>query len=591
MDSLATGPARQEGIERLNPESFDASSGADNTGYADKNLSGIYVSEITSNDPNGARLVARKYENLILNLDQHGNQITLRGSDNSTKITAVLKGDRVYFEILPTGGKASPRVSGQWAIEGNGVQFTGTWRDAESRSSGNWNLRKRENSGVELYTIETGRDRPYSIRESEKLFDLVFSPSKNQNVVFYIHGRNEVFDTEFDSTMIPYTEASTDTRFVLILWLSWSATTKRPYRQARYSAMGLADFLFAFSEYKSRKPEFVKDRKITLLAYSMGNIPLKVFAEELYQKRALQKGLFDSAILSSADVPVAGHRKWVENIDFSNDIYIIQNRRDLVLSMSDFIDDDAPGGHSPKLGRGFGADTYTHFEDLAQNAKYLDVTRSTSLGHRPFHMSAYPGDANATRLFKLLLNGQGFDASIPAMGLYRIPELSPVFYFFGDPGQVNDTWARATGGQIEDKSAYIESRASQLYSEQDRRPGIVKLHSSGQVFSRTGDWRPAKGVWRTTWWSTNSKLEIIDDTRVTYDYRNGRIFFYSIDERGRWEGYWVEDIGGRGCGNDLKDGSSYWGKVILKFNDDYSAFKGSWDYCGRGEKTRWEGYR
>ena len=149
--------------------------------------------------------------------------------------------------------------------------------------------------------------------------------------------------------------------------------------------------------------------------------------------------------------------------------------------------------------------------------------------------------------------------------------------------------------QTKRMARYIEFRANQLYSEEQRTPEIVQLNTSENVYSKTGDWRPAKGEWQTIWRVGSelikARLKIIDDTRVTYGYKSGRIFFYSIGKQGKWEGYWVEDTGSKVCGNVLKDGSRHWGKVIFQFNDNYTSFKGTWDYCGQGKKTRWNGYR
>ena len=536
-------------------------------------------------------------QKLILHLNQHGNQITASDSENTLRLTGELKGDVIHFEMWDSIRHSVNQhpAYGQWTILDDGDRLEGRLRSKGGPNDGKWSLRKLENNGVELYTVETGLNQPFKIRESEKLFDMIFSPPINQNVVFYVHGLGKAFEEEFDSSMIPYTEASSNTRFVIIHWLSWGGTGIRPYQHAVNSASGLSDFLFAFDEYKSRKPSYVGDRNITLLAHSMGNIPMKIFMEELYEKQALQKSLLSSIILASADVPIAGHRKWVEKIDFSDNIHIIQNQRDLVLSLSAFIDKDTPEGQGPKLGRGFDASTYTHIEDLANNAHYLDVTRSTSLGHRPFKMSSYPTDANATRLFNLLLNGQGIDFPDPTVGLYQTPGLSPVFYFYSNKNLGGRTLVETEKDITKRMIGYTELRASQLYSEEQRRPETVQLYTSENVYSRTGDWRPAKGEWQTFWRVRydviKATLKIIDDTRVTYGYTNGRIFFYSIDKQGKWEGYWVEDSGSKACINELKDGSRHWGKVIFQFNDSYTKFKGTWDYCGEGKKTPWEGFR
>lgn len=87
-----------------------------------------------------------------------------------------------------------------------------------------------------------------------------------------------------------------------------------------------------------------------------------------------------------------------------------------------------------------------------------------------------------------------------------------------------------------------------------------------------------------------AKLTIVDETKATYAWKNGRIFFYSTDAQGGWEGYWVEDSVQNKC-SDKKDGSARWGVNIFKFNDAYNSFTGEWDFCGDGQRWELEGDR
>ena len=85
------------------------------------------------------------------------------------------------------------------------------------------------------------------------------------------------------------------------------------------------------------------------------------------------------------------------------------------------------------------------------------------------------------------------------------------------------------------------------------------------------------------------QMTIVDETKATYSYANGRILFYSIDDQRKWEGYWVQD-GADNCANK-KDGSGYWGAVTFQFNDTYTQWKGEYDYCRVGRKYLWDGAR
>ncbi len=84
----------------------------------------------------------------------------------------------------------------------------------------------------------------------------------------------------------------------------------------------------------------------------------------------------------------------------------------------------------------------------------------------------------------------------------------------------------------------------------------------------------AIGEWRWTWeihgFRKAGNMTIIDETKATYGYRNGRIIFYAIDDQGKWEGYWVEALGGR-CLEE-KYGSKKWGVMSYQFNDAYNKY-------------------
>ena len=112
---------------------------------------------------------------------------------------------------------------------------------------------------------------------------------------------------------------------------------------------------------------------------------------------------------------------------------------------------------------------------------------------------------------------------------------------------------------------------------------------SGKSFdSVMGEW--SSQLQQPTGTAVSIKITIIDETKATYTWMNGRIFFYAIDDQGKWEGYWVEDAGQHDC-SDKKDGSTDWGTVIFQFNDAYNRFSGKWDFCGDGELFDWDGVR
>jgi hypothetical protein len=111
---------------------------------------------------------------------------------------------------------------------------------------------------------------------------------------------------------------------------------------------------------------------------------------------------------------------------------------------------------------------------------------------------------------------------------------------------------------------------------------------SGESFnSPLGEWseryQDEGGQWKS------SKVTIVDETKARYTNPNGQVFFYSIDDQGKWEGYWVESREDRCL--EKKYGSNSWGVMVYQFNDAYNRYEGTWDWCGQGKKYFLKGVR
>jgi len=117
-------------------------------------------------------------------------------------------------------------------------------------------------------------------------------------------------------------------------------------------------------------------------------------------------------------------------------------------------------------------------------------------------------------------------------------------------------------------------------------PGGAHAAEDESFDSPVGEWSE-QYKYGSQWRS--SEVTIIDETKATYTNPNGQVFFYAIDDQGKWEGYWVEALGGR-CLEE-KYGSKKWGVMIYQFNDAYNKYEGTWDRCGQGPKYPMKGVR
>jgi hypothetical protein len=107
------------------------------------NLSGTYISEITSNSK---WQFTKKYQKLKIKFTQNGNKISGVDDRFNTKIEATIVGDVLNFYVL--GGQATGfyDVEGEWKISSSGTRLEGTWEAPNSADGavGNWILKKIE---------------------------------------------------------------------------------------------------------------------------------------------------------------------------------------------------------------------------------------------------------------------------------------------------------------------------------------------------------------------------------------------------------------------------------------------------------------
>jgi esterase/lipase superfamily enzyme len=380
----------------------------------------LYLSEIASNHTG---YFAPAYRDMLLRIKQRGNQITAFDSTYQLKVEGVVEQNRIRFYAHPSPATWGNGVSGKWAIQTDG-NFNGSWSSDSHMADGSWNLRKLHDSGVEFYTTDKGMDSPTSLAEADALFERIFSREEDRNIVFFLHGRGANFDDLFGADGVPAIEAYSETRFVIMRWLSWADISIRPYNHAIGSADGVAEFLYAFDRYKSRIGNKIGNRKITLMAHSMGSIPLAAFLQQRYEQGGLQSGLFDSIIFNSADIPFANHRRWLEKCDFSKQIYVTQHSRDYILKLSRIFFSPEDETDSIKLGIGLDPEDASRYDQLAGNANYLDLTNLTFASHKHF------SSESTLPLFKALLNARKVDYPDPSIGLYRKSTQHPVFFFY-----------------------------------------------------------------------------------------------------------------------------------------------------------------
>nr|BDT27482.1 alpha/beta hydrolase [Bacteriovorax sp. HI3] len=225
----------------------------------------------------------------------------------------------------------------------------------------------------------------YQASDVSKLLNQLTVESPDKNILFYVHGRSHTLEKEWNN--INKVEQIYNVRVLMLHWDSWNNALGRPvdntYEGSRQLDLGLHEVY----RFKKNDAEFFKDHKMFLMFHSMGNIVLKNYLEK--SKNDIQDpSFFDSIILTGADTPFTGHKKWLSTLNMSHDVYVVTNNKDAVLLASvghDYTEIDLASKNDDRLGLGRGFDNLLFLNTrIAANALYFDVSGLAGSEHRHY---------------------------------------------------------------------------------------------------------------------------------------------------------------------------------------------------------------
>lgn len=88
--------------------------------------------------------------------------------------------------------------------------------------------------------------------------------------------------------------------------------------------------------------------------------------------------------------------------------------------------------------------------------------------------------------------------------------------------------------------------------------------------------------------STYGDLDFGDGTGGRAPYEGGEsVILYALDGH-TMTGRWVEPASRVTCDVSVA-GSEHWGSIEFEFDDDFTSFEGTWDYCGGDDEGAWNG--
>lgn len=208
--------------------------------------------------------------------------------------------------------------------------------------------------------------------------------SPDRNILFYIHGRSQTLEKEWRNVVAM--EQAYNVRVIMLHWESWNYLLGRPVVNTIEASRQLSLGLEQFSFFKQSLKDSNNSRKMFLMFHSMGNIVLKNYLEKFNQLE--DQNIFDSIVLTGADTPFSGHQKWLSRLRFGTDIYVVMNKKDMVLlasSAHDYLELDIASKNDDRLGLGLGFDNLLFLNTkTSPNAKYFDISGITEGDHKHY---------------------------------------------------------------------------------------------------------------------------------------------------------------------------------------------------------------
>lgn len=177
------------------------------------------------------------------------------------------------------------------------------------------------------------------------------------------------------------------------------------------------EFLAMIETLRQTQNGLFEGQNLSLFFHSLGNYYLEQLVADGYQTK-LQNVIFDNLIINAAAVEQKGHNEWVEQLAFSNRIYINSNDDDFSLTGLRML---------TKLGRQLGESALPPY---ASNATYVDFTDAVgfpgSMGpsHSYYFASIPEKSENIKKYYTNLFHGR--EASLTNPDLFvMVSEESP----------------------------------------------------------------------------------------------------------------------------------------------------------------------
>lgn len=226
--------------------------------------------------------------------------------------------------------------------------------------------RVNSNGAFSFFTA-SGNDEQWSYNLEDSFKSMFNQDFDHTNWLVFIHGDSKTLQTAIDRA-----KEIQKLHKVNVLIYSWPSKDPEvsPFKNFRVSYANVEatssyfkEFLVMIDELKKEEDSPFLSENVTLFLHSLGNYYLERMVEDNLHN-GLDEYLFDNLIINAAAVEEKGHKEWVEQLNFSQRIYINSNDDDFSLTGLRII--------SP-LGRQLGEGPRSSY---AENAVYVNFTEA-----------------------------------------------------------------------------------------------------------------------------------------------------------------------------------------------------------------------
>jgi hypothetical protein len=275
----------------------------------------------------------------------------------------------------------------------------------------------------QLFLVAQEQSEEWIFHQESSLANLINHQVNYTDWVVFIHGDGKSLQASVDRA-----REIQKLHKVNVLVYSWPSKDddmngirnfKNSYQNVELSTPQFYEFLMELKAVKLSETNPFNGQNLTLFLHSLGNYYLERLAVDGFSVQLNEK-FFNNVIINAAAVEQEGHNVWVEQIAFTERIYINSNDDDMSLSGLRFL---------TRLGRQLGESAEAPY---AKNAIYINFTKAVgfpgSMGpsHSYYFATVTDKSSNIRNYYTSILHGN--EVELFNIELFTYSPEEPAFY-------------------------------------------------------------------------------------------------------------------------------------------------------------------